>query len=269
MPQFSLLTLNTFGLPFFLGWSRLGRLARELMSYDTNLLCFQEIQQNAYIPLLQRLLAHYSYSAFEPNRLAPKGGLLTLSRLPLLSGQFEGFRNRGYFRGLGIGDWVLNKGVLRTVVEVEGHPIIILSTHLHANYAGDWRPENPLAKIQRDQVLHLAEIVQLQPANALVIVCGDFNFPRGTFLYREFLDHSGLEDPLAADPRPTYRPFPLVPTRWNISLDFLFVRNPGWAGLQLKPDVFPVEDTRKRFAYQRFLSDHNALSLRATWGKPA
>jgi Endonuclease/Exonuclease/phosphatase family len=267
MPQFSLLTLNTFGLPFFLGWSRLGRLPQALSSYDTTLLCFQEIQQNAYIPLLQRLLSKYPHSAFEPNRLAPKGGLLTFSRTPLLSGQFVGFRNRGQWRSLGFGDWALNKGVLRTVLEVEGHPIIVLSTHLHANYAGDWRPENPMARIQHDQVLHLAEIVRQQPENALVITCGDFNFPRGTFLYNEFLTHSGLRDPLAADPRPTYRPFPLVPARWNISLDFLFVSNPQWQGLQIYADVIPIEDTKKRWAAQRFLSDHNALSLKATWGE--
>lgn len=265
MPQFSLLTFNTFGLPFFLGWSRLERLPQALASYDTTLLCFQEIQQNAYIPLLQRLFSHYPHYAFEPHHLAPKGGLLTFSRTPLLAEQFVGFRNRGHWRGLGFGDWALNKGVLRTMLEVEGHPISVLSTHLHANYAGDWQPENSMAKIQLDQVSHLAEVVRQQPEDALVITCGDFNFPRGTFLYEEFLAQSGMQDALAEDPRPTYRPFPLIPAKWKISLDFLFVRLPQWAGLHLQADVFPVEDTNKRWAHQRFLSDHNALSLKAIW----
>jgi hypothetical protein len=265
MPHFSLLSLNTFGLPFFLGWSRLGRLARELTAHDTTLLCFQEIQQNAYIPLLRRLLTRYPISAFERNRLAPKGGLLTLSRVPMLADEFVPYRNRGHWRGLGFGDWALNKGVLRTVLAVEGRRVVVLSTHLHANYAGDWRPENSTAQIQRDQVLHLAEMVRQQPPEALVIACGDYNFPRGTFLYQEFLAETGMHDPLAEDPRPTYRPFPLVPARWNLSLDFVFVRQPDWPGLDLQSDVFTIEDTTGRWPHQRFLSDHNALTLNATW----
>ena len=51
MPAFSLLTLNSFGLPFFLGWRRMGILARELNQRDDTVLCLQEIQHDAYVPM--------------------------------------------------------------------------------------------------------------------------------------------------------------------------------------------------------------------------
>src|SRR5690349_16891167 len=118
MPGFSLLSLNTFGLPFFLGWARLRRLAQELTTFDTTVLCLQEIQQNTYVPMLRQRLRQYPYCAFESNRLAPKGGLMTVSQLPLHASHFIAFKNRGHWRGLGFGDWALNKGVLCSTLEL-------------------------------------------------------------------------------------------------------------------------------------------------------
>ncbi len=264
MSQFSLLTVNTFGLPFFLAWFRLERLANKLASYGTTVLCLQEIQQNAYVPLLRRRLPQYAYCASELNRFAPKGGLVTFSRLPLSSNQFVAYENRGRRWSTGFADWALHKGILRTEIEIEAQPIVILNTHLHANYARDWGVENAMARIQRDQERELAAMMRAAPAGALVIACGDFNFPRGVSLYEEFVKQSGASDPLAGDPRPTYRPFPLMPSKWAIALDFIFVRGLG-GDAQVRADILPLENPSARWPHQRFLSDHNALILNVTW----
>lgn len=266
MGEFSLLTLNTFGLPLFLGWWRLARLMKQLDQYGAAVLCFQEIQQNAYVPLLERGLPDYQYYAYESNWFAPKGGLFTAAREPMEQSGFIAYENRGRPFSAGFADWALNKGVLMTRVQVQGRHIVVMNTHLHANYAGNWTRDHSMSRIQRDQVRHLAQLIREQPADALVIACGDFNFPRGTFLYDELIAQANVIDPLAADPRPTYRPFPLIPkAKWSLPIDFCFVRLPAWQGLQVTGDIIEIQDDTKPFAMQRFLTDHNALTLKATW----
>lgn len=71
---FSLLSINTFGLPFYLGTSRLKRLMRILLQRPVDVLCFQEIQQNTYIPLIWREMKdQYPFFAFGSRHLVPKG----------------------------------------------------------------------------------------------------------------------------------------------------------------------------------------------------
>lgn len=266
MSEFSLLSLNTFGLPLFLGLGRLRRMTRQLARFDAAVLCFQEIQQNAYVPLLNRSLPNYPHRAFESSFLAPKGGLFTAARMPLRTSHFVPYENRGRMLSAGFADWALNKGVLLSHIEIKNQRIVLMNTHLHANYAGVWHPEDPTSLIQRDQVLHLAALVNAQPRNALVIVCGDFNFPRGSFLYDELLSHTELQDPLADDPRPTYKPFPLLKKeKWAIPIDFVLVRAPAKRAIETHADIVEIQDPTRPFAPQRFLTDHNALTLRVTW----
>src|SRR5581483_1358321 len=266
MPQFSLLSLNTFGLPLFLGVGRLARLMHQLNHSPAQVLCLQEIQQNAYLSLLARGLSNFRHHAYERNRFAPKGGLYNAGRVKLVDTQFVAYQNRGRPMSLGIGDWALNKGVLISRVDVAGQRIIVMNTHLHANYAGNWEPEHVYTKIQRDQVAHLTELVNAQPRDAVVIVCGDFNFPRGTFLYEQLLEATSLYDPLAQDPRPTYRPFRILAAhKWALPIDFVLVRAPEWTNLSLRADVQQIQDPTRALPHQRCLTDHNALTLRIKW----
>lgn len=266
MAEFSLLSLNTFGLPLFLGLRRLVRLTRQLDRYPASVLCFQEIQQNAYVPFLNRGLPDYPHRAFVSSMFAPKGGLYTAARTRLKTNRFVPYENRGRFFSAGFADWVLNKGVLLSQCVVQGQPVVVMNTHLHANYAGHWHPDNAMSRIQRDQVTHLAAMVNEQPADAIVIVCGDFNFPRGTFLYDELLRACELQDPLADDPRPTYRPFPLMNSdKWALPIDFVFLRAPAHHTVNVRADIVEIQDEGRAFAPQRFLTDHNALTLQLTW----
>jgi exonuclease III len=266
MQEFSLLSLNTFGLPLFLGWSRLSRLMRELERYPASVLCFQEIQQNGYVPLLQRGLPDYRYHAFERGLFAPKGGLFTAARMPIGANNFIGYANRGRLFSSGFADWALRKGVLVSALRIQAQRIVVMNTHLHANYAGNWDSEQPMTRIQRDQAQHLARMVNQQPADAMVIVCGDFNFPRGSSLYHELLAAAGLEDALAQDVRPTFRPLPpLTIGKWSLPIDFCLVRRPALKQFQVQADIVHVQAVHAWFPHRRFLTDHNALTLHVTW----
>jgi endonuclease/exonuclease/phosphatase family metal-dependent hydrolase len=265
MPHFSLLTLNSFGLPFFLARRRLPRLVRELHQQSAAVICLQEVQQNAYLALFRQGLRRHGHHAFQPSRFAPMGGLLTASRLPLEGSGFSQFRHHGRWLSPSFGDRFLRKGLLAARLLIEGQALVVLNTHLNANYSGDWSPGNSFARILRTQVRQLAAVVRAQPPDAVVVVCGDFNFPRRSFLYEELMARSGLHDPLAHDPRPTYRPFPLVPAKWAIPIDFVLVRIPPTLAASVRADIMPMEDSAAATPRQRFLSDHCALTLELSW----
>jgi len=263
--EFSLISLNTFGIPFFLSLGRLKRLASELEQLDPTVICLQEIQQNAYAPLLVRCLPSYPQRAIFPHVYAPKGGLGTFSRVPLIQHRFEPYLDRGLRFFITFADWALFKGVLIVHLQINGVDVFVLNTHLNANYSGDWHSKNPLALVQRQQVLQISALLEEMPAEALTILCGDLNFPRTSFLYEELIRQNGLSDPLRDDPRPTYRPFPLVPSRWSTSLDYILYRIPQGKDFNIQADILPIEDSKQTSALKRFLTDHCALTLNIKW----
>lgn len=267
MSEFSLLSLNTFGLPLYLGWERLGRLADQLNRVPVTAICLQEIQQNAYTHLIQRGLTFYPHAVFERHRYAPKGGLAIYSRLPFAAQRFEVYHDRGPWHSISFADWALYKGFQSVHYEVEGMSIIVLNTHMNANYGGVWHHTNRLTRILHRQVQQLNQAIHSLPEDALVIICGDLNFPRNSYLYEELIAHNNLFDPLLEDQRPTYRPFPLAPSRWKTSLDYVLVRHSARLECDIQADLIPIEDSTKPLPFQRFLTDHNALVLRASWDR--
>jgi endonuclease/exonuclease/phosphatase family metal-dependent hydrolase len=265
LSSLTLFSLNTFGTPVLFGMRRMNKLVGSLNQMVPDLLCMQEIQSNAYLPILQRALPDFPYQVYQKRASKPLGGLLTASRLPLSQWEFHPFPNRGRKWSLGYADWALQKGVLVVRFEIEGQSVVCMNTHLQANYLSGWSPDQSLAQIQRDQVGFLAMLVRNEAENALVIVCGDFNFPPHTFLYSELIEHSGLIDPLANDPRPTYKPFPLVSSSWSIRLDYTLYRAPDEVDVRASADVIRLQDEMSRLPWERFLTDHYLLKLVLHW----
>jgi len=146
-------------------------------------------------------------------------------------------------------------------LKLDGEPFIIMNTHLQANYLADWRPSNSQTKIQLDQVSYLAELAHGQPGDAWVVICGDFNFPRQAPAYKHMVLQSGLIDALVDDPRPTYQPFPLVSAKWQTCLDYIFYRRPVKVTSIISADIVPIVNNSARWSFQRFLTDHHALTL--------
>src|SRR5688572_17503999 len=235
--SFSLLTLNCFGLWLPNTWRRLIALARELEQSSCKVVCLQEIQLHKYQRLLVRECASYPYSFHEPYIHCPKGGLLTLSRLLLTSTFFEPYAERGPWYTPMLLDRLFFKGMLITSLRWKDVPVIIINTHLLANFAGDWERHGMYARVEEKQLRQLAETVQSQPRNSIIIVVGDFNVPRGSALYQDFLVHSGLTDLLAGDIRPTLR-IPLRATsRFSLAIDYVFVRIPDRYSLKIESDL--------------------------------
>jgi endonuclease/exonuclease/phosphatase family metal-dependent hydrolase len=264
MPDsFSLLTLNCFGLWLPNTGRRLLALAKELEQSHYHVLCLQEIQLHKY----QRLLVEecgYPYSFHEPYVHCPKGGLLTLSRLPFASTSFEPYTERGSWYTPMLLDRLFFKGMSIASLSWKDIPIVIINTHLLANFAGDWERHGMYARVEEKQLWQLSEMVNAQTADSVVIVVGDFNIPRGSGLYRDFIVHSGLTDLLAADTRPTLRiPFNGA-SRFSLSIDYILVRIPHKYPLQVNCDLCFSEKYAISSKQEGYLSDHFGIEVQIT-----
>ena len=257
----SLLTLNCFGTPVPKARRRLRALARQLEHSTIQLVCLQEVQLVFFQRLLIQACASYPFQAFEPHLHSPKGGLVTLSRMPLATQLFETYTEQGRWYLPTAMDRFLRKGMLISSLQWESAPVVVINTHVIANYNGDWERQGVFARMQEKQLHQLAEIVAIQPSDALVVVVGDFNIPRGSRLYKNFLQGTGLVDTLAEDKRPTHRPPRGVPAHYSLPIDFVFVRVPQTMSLQIKCDLRFSDKFELSHKYHDYISDHNAIEV--------
>jgi endonuclease/exonuclease/phosphatase (EEP) superfamily protein YafD len=120
------------------------------------------------------------------------------------------------------------------------------------------------AQVEERQLRQLAETVQAQPTDSIVMVVGDFNIPRGSGLYRDFLVHSGLKDLLAGDTRPTLRiPFEAA-SRLSLPIDYILVRTPDKHSLNIDCDLCLSGKYTISNRQQGYLSDHHGIEVRIT-----
>jgi endonuclease/exonuclease/phosphatase family metal-dependent hydrolase len=264
MTTFSLLTLNCYGVPAPGTSRRLSLLATILNHEDLSAVCLQEVQANTYCKQLVRACTSYPVNAYEPFVHAPKGGLLNLSKHPMQQSEFVLYDERGLWYSPALADWILHKGVLISRLNTGDFPVVIMNTHLTANYMGDWSRRNPYAKHEHNQLQQLAHLVQLQPSDSLVLVCGDFNIPRGSWLYESFLEASGLSDPLSGSTQPTLRPRPALPARYTMPIDFAFVRRPHQCELKIESRL-RFQEQIKHEGRRSYLSDHCGVELTLHW----
>jgi endonuclease/exonuclease/phosphatase (EEP) superfamily protein YafD len=258
--SFSLLTLNCFGLWLPNTKQRLLALARELEKSSYQVVCLQEIQLHQYRELLIKECPSYPYACYERYFHCPKGGLLTLSRIPITSNTFEPYRERGMWYTPMLLDRLFYKGMLITKLHVANIPAIIINTHILANFGGDWDKHGMYARVEEKQLIQLAETMQNLPMDSLIMVVGDLNIPRGNRLYYNFLADSGLTDALAGDTRPTLRTPLWLPSRYSLAIDYAFFRMPKGRTLKIKYDL---SFTGKYMINKSedYLSDHHGIEI--------
>ncbi len=263
--SFSLITLNCFGALAPGTTRRLLALAQKLEQSAIQVACLQEVQLHSHQKLLAQASAGYPFHAHQPGIYSPKGGLLTLARQPIAHQNFEQYQEQGCWYLPTLMDKLLRKGMLITTFAWGQLPVVVINTHIMANYSADWPRRGVFAQMQQKQLHQLAGTVAQQPAEALVVVVGDFNIPRHSALYTDFLNHAGLTDPLAGDTRPTHRPPPGVPTRYSLPIDFILVRVPAaQPSLKIECDLCFLDKVWLDNRHQDYLSDHNGLKISFT-----
>jgi endonuclease/exonuclease/phosphatase (EEP) superfamily protein YafD len=242
---------------------RLLALARELERSSYQVVCLQEIQLHQYQELLVKECPSYSHAIYERYFHCPKGGLLTMSRVPITSNSFEPYRERGLWYTPMLLDRLFYKGLLITKLQWENIPLIIINTHILANFVGDWDRYGMYARVEEKQLMQLANTVRNLPMDSLILVVGDFNIPRGSQLYYDFLVASGLTDCLAGDTRTTLRTPLRLPSRYSLAIDYVLFRMPTGRALKIKYDLCftgkcPINKS------EGYLSDHQGIEIQIT-----
>ena len=246
--------------------ARLATLARELQGSKLDILCLQEVVWRRHVELLGAALPCFPHAAFKPFGLAAKGGLLLMSRWPISHWRYETYRRRGRWNTLGFADWLIHKGFQVVRLEVDGEAMVVINTHLLANYAEDWSRESDYALRQWDELHQLARSLATIDAGMPLVVAGDLNVPAGSWLYEDFLSSTGLRDVFDARREPTGRA-ELAHKQPAQAIDHVLVRLPRERQLHTSARLVFQEELRLVTGKSGHLSDHFGIEAHITMGR--
>nr|WP_238350999.1 endonuclease/exonuclease/phosphatase family protein [Kribbella shirazensis] len=232
-------SLNTRGTPFFGSAlrARYTAIADAFEASDADVVNLQEVHTYYHVRLLSRTMPSYRAN-FRPSAAGPAGGLVTFSRQVA-----DGTSYRRFSRQPRLASAL--KGVLFTRLP----DVTVLNTHLLANRDGDWSAENRYYPVHKSQLVTLTQYVET--VEGPVILTGDFNIPRHSSLYRDFLQATQLTDSFGDSCPPTFHQAYLPAGRPAHCIDFALA-----AGLTV--ESAEVDGT--------FASDHLALLVRTGEG---
>jgi len=244
---------------------RIRALGKALASVDADIVCLQEVGRWRYLPLLRVSDTTWPHMFATSYPYMPKGGVVAFSCLDVHESSFQPFQERGRAASLHATERYQGKGILSMKLMMRERKIVVLNTHLSANYSAQWSYQNPYAKVERAQLREIAHFVQSIPNDTLVVVAGDLNVPRGSWLYEEFCTAANLFDPLAESVESTYRPLPGMPARAAQALDHILVRAPHDMPLTLHSELCFREPVWLAQKTRGYLSDHLGVRLTLRW----
>lgn len=187
-------TLNVWGLPEPFAKDvlpRMDAIGKRLADLSIDIIAFQEV----WMPETRRRLVAAGRKAgftdsWHTDEVLGGGGLLVLSRLPILDGRFERFDLSGYPEVMNNGEFISGKGFAVLRLEGPEGEFSLITTHLHARY--NKRFEHAFQSHRTGQIVQLASRVS-QLAGP-VVVLGDLNFAEGAPEYRILRGLTGLRD---------------------------------------------------------------------------
>ena len=229
---------------------RLRALAEVLADSDYDVVCLQELQIPPNFALIRSLTkASFPYAAYGPRLPIVAGGLLTLSRIPMIGHRYQVLAAPARWSR----ETLMRKGVLLTRFADDGEFFTVANTHLTANREADWSKAAPFTRVQQAELARLAKTIRRIDSGEPVIAVGDFNVPRDSWLFEGFEAASGLRDAFGGDAATTYRPVP----GWDgAALDQVLVT----PGLAAKAEVVLQEKVRMADGRERYLSDHYGVA---------
>ena len=229
--QLRIATLNAWALPWPLAETpsaRVRAIGRELGSMELDAIGFQEV----WTPKARRLLIEAGERAGLGHAWHPEstlqGGLLVLSRHPILQGRFEAFQLRGHPERPLQGDYFGGKGYARLSLRVGDQNLTLIDTHLHARYPSD--TDHEYRSHRTGQIVQTA--LALREIHEPLVVLGDFNLRERTPEYEVLTGLSGLRDVAAElDQRQATvqsdNPYRLGSRKPDRRIDYVFVRDGG------------------------------------------
>ena len=229
---------------------RLRALAEVLADSDFDVVCLQELSLPPSFALIRKLTRKsFPYAAHGTRLPTVAGGLLTISRVPLVGHRYQVVAGPAKWRK----DVVMRRGVLLARFAIDGEFFTVANTHLSPNHETDWSKAAPFTRVQQAELARLAKAVRRIDSGEPVIAVGDFNVPRDSWLFEGFQAASGLRDAFDGDAATTFRPVP----GWDgAALDQVLVT----PGLAAEAEVVLQEKVRMGDGRERFLSDHYGVA---------
>ncbi len=254
--SFRLLTLNTLWRPA--ARARLEAIAPDLDSSGIDFICLQEVVYRHHVMLLENRLGSYQPAVSRPFALWAIGGLVSFARQPIEKSSYEVFTRRGDWWNIGAADRLLRKGFLTSWLHIGHLPLVVINTHLIANYDQDWSSGNRYVRHQEAELDQLATAIGRLDRDALLIVAGDFNVPQASPMFKEFMAGCGLRNASGVGATlPTWRP--PGSSEGTIVIDHILYRTPP--GLVVEVTARLRFESRVRLAdgSATFASDHLAI----------
>jgi endonuclease/exonuclease/phosphatase family metal-dependent hydrolase len=260
---FTVGTFNTWGIPLSSPFvtERYYALCQQIERSGLDLLHLQEVWFYHLLAILQRQLPTYPYLVYQHGIFGPQAGLVTLSRFPLEQKQYIDFppvgappRKHWWKRAM---EPLKHKGVL--LCSIPQRSLTTCNCHLLANMTDDWSQASPYYGAHLHALQRLATLLNgLAEQEKDLLIMGDFNIPRQSDLYQQFVSLSHATDVFEQEESPTYhREFWPNPQR----LDYIFLR------VKKNGEQIPVRQKGLLFADKvqlsngknHYLSDHMGL----------
>jgi sphingomyelin phosphodiesterase 2 len=186
---------------------------------DADVACLQEIFTWRHVRLLSRWMRSFKHVSVRPRLLGPAGGLVTFSRLPVAGTVYRGFGAVPEAPGISkvVRYQARQKGAL--VTRLAQPRLCVVNTHPVANWDGDWSTGNRFYPLHHAQLDALAQLVR--GVGRPAVLCGDFNIPRDSFLFDEFMTGTGLADAFKGSCPVTFHAEFLPPDRKSRCIDFI------------------------------------------------
>ena len=224
-------TLNVWALPLGLAperESRMQAIGRHLAGDAAEVWALQEVWTDDARRILSQAAAAAGMQVAHGG-----GGLMVASQLPIESAAFRSYALAGIATHVHRGDYLGGKGFQSLHLRAPAGPVVLVNTHLHAQYHPDDR--DPFLGHRTGQVVELAAFLARVPEP--LVAAGDFNLREEQDGYRILTGLTGLAD--AAVELDRREPTSSSGTR----IDFVLTRGP-------RPRRIGV------FAERGLLSDH-------------
>ncbi|CAG8452531.1 10014_t:CDS:2 [Acaulospora morrowiae] len=192
----TVLSLNCWGLKFISKKreQRMEAIADNLARSDYEIVCLQEVWVYANYELIKnRTKKRFPHSRFYYSGILG-GGLVILSRYPIVEFNFHKYRLNGRPIKFVHGDWYVGKGIASAVVD---HPVAglieIFNTHTHAGYGSK---DNDIYLAHRvSQSWEASNLMRISASRGRnVIAAGDFNSEPDTLVYKLVVQHGQMTD---------------------------------------------------------------------------
>lgn len=140
--------------------TRMCRMPRAFSRLDIDVICLQEVWLTCYQIEFERSLRRQF-----PHAVRSPGGLMVLSKFPILHRKFHSFPTQGLLPT----EWIAGKGALEVVLDAPGGRIRVVTTHMALDVSDEQRG-------RRRQLRRLGRLVY-EWADLPLILAGDFNVP--------------------------------------------------------------------------------------------